>query len=332
MGQVARKFKYLGILVYALVMVNFIYFGTAVGAEKEFPIRPVELIVPTPPGGGVDILSRFLADAVEPLFGQRLVVINKPGGSGTLGINMIIKAKPDGYTLGCLWPAPLTMVPYLMKISYTVEDLSYITLLTRGLSMFCVRSEFPAKNAGEFFEYARRNPGKLAYASDGIGGAFHFIGERVFQAMGVKLRPVPYSGAGESLKALLGGHVEVAGLSFSTAAPHMKAGTVRAIFLTRKERVKELPEVASISDLGHPEIEAGGVWRGIVGPKGIPADRFAILEKAFRQAVQTDKMRGNVEKLGETVEASSGKEFENIVRLEAAENAIIAKQIGLTPK
>jgi tripartite-type tricarboxylate transporter receptor subunit TctC len=328
----SKKFGYLGVLACAFVL-SAVAFGAAdkAAAQEKFPARAIEVIVPAPPGGGTDILSRILADAAEPFLGQKVVVINKSGGSGTIGVNAVVQAKPEGYELGCFWNAPLTMVPHVLKVAYTLDDFSYITQVSEGPMIFCVRSEFPAKTAEEFFEYARKNPGKLTYASDGVGNLVQFSGERVFHAEKVKLRMVPYGGAGESIKALLGGHVDVYGGSVPPAMPHMKAGTVRAVFVTTKERTAALPDVVAVSDLGHPEI-ATPIWRGIVGPKGLSPERIAILEKAFRQAAQTQKMKEKLMELGEWVVAYTGKHFEEHVRSEAAAMTAVAKELGLAPQ
>lgn len=327
-----RAFGRLGIVLWALLALGLgTGFTDLASAQEKFPARSIEVIVPTPPGGGTDIVTRILAEAAEPNLGQKVVVINKPGGSGSVGLNFIAQAKPDGYTLGGLWGAPVTMVPHVIKVSFTLDDFTYITQIGKYSSIFCVRSEFPAKTAKEFFEYAAKNPGKLTYANDGIGNSIHFSGERVFLALKVKLRPIPYGGAGESIKALLGGHVDIYGGSIPPALPHIKAGTVRPLFVTTRERVDLLPDVPGVADLGHPELDTP-IWRGILGPKGIPADRVTILERAFREAARSEKFQNQMKELAEFIVASSGKEFEQMVRAEAAAMAAIAKQIGLGQK
>ena len=330
MKRESKRFRYLGFLI-CVFLLSAVGLEVMAGAEEKFPTRPLEIIMPTGPGGGADTTLRIVVDAIEPFLGQKAVVINKPGASGIIGTNVIIGAKPDGYTLGCLWNGPLTTVRHVMKVSYKIDDFSYITQIVKGSGLWCVRSEFPAKNAEEFFEYAKKNPGKLTYGVDGIGGFHHLSGERIFHAMKVKLRPIPYADAGDNLKALLGGHVDVVGIVSNIALPHIKAGTIRGIFVTSRERIKEVPEAVGVSELGHPEAETL-LLRGIVGPKGIPADRLAILEMAFRQAALTDKVKERLEKMGDTVVASTGKQFEELVRSEAAAMAIIAKEIGLAPK
>lgn len=323
------KLRYFGVLV----CVFFLFAAglqTGAGAGEKFPKKSVKLIVPTPPGGGTDIMSRILADAAEPFLGQKLVVINKPGGSGTVGINVIVKARADGYTLGSLWNSPLTMVPHVLKVPYTLDDLTFITQLTKGAMLFAVRSEFPAKTAEEFFEYVRKTPG-LTYAGDGVGNTAHFSWEKISQVKNAKLRLVPYGGAGESIKALLGGHVDIYCGSVPPALSHIKAGKVRAILVTTKGRVPVLPKAAGVSDLGHPEA-ATILWRGIIGPKGIPTDRIEILGKALRQGAQSQKMKDLMRKKGEEIVASSAKDFEELVRSEFAANAAVAKRLGLAPK
>ncbi len=304
---------------------------TGANAQGKFPTRPIEVIVPLAAGSGTDNMTRILSDAATPFLEQKLVVINKSGGSGTIGMSAVAQAKADGYTLGCTWCAPLTMVPHVLKVSYTLDDFTYITLAARGPFIFCVRPEFPAKNAQEFFEYVKEHPGKFTYTTEGVGNTLHFAGERIFQAMKVKLRPIPFSGAGDQAKALLGGHADIYAGSLPAILPHIKAGKVRPLFVTTKERNKELPEVPSVTDLGHPEAETAN-WRGVIGPKGIPADRLAVLEKALRQAAQSEKMKTILDQLGETAVGSSGKEFEEQVRTDAASLAIVAKVLGLTPK
>lgn len=306
-------------------------FEKAFGADK-FPSKPLEMIVPSHPGGGTDILARLLIESAEPFLGQKIVVVNKPGASSTIGATELVKARPDGYTLMCAHNASLTMAPHVIKIGYTLDDFSYISWITKGALLFAVRADSPYKTAEDVFDFASKNPGKLVYAGEGIGDTAHFSGEKVFQAKKVKLRLVPYGGSGESIKALLGGHVDLYGGSVLAAYPHIKAGKVRGIFVTTAERNPMLPEVPAIKDLGMPAESKTVLWRGIFGPKGIAADRLATLEKAFQQAAKTEKVRSILEKQGEEPVGSTGKEFEDLIRSEAAANSAVAKQLGLSPK
>jgi tripartite-type tricarboxylate transporter receptor subunit TctC len=300
-------------------------------AAETFPARPVELIVPYPPGGGTDIVARLIGEAAEPFLKQKAVVINKPGGSGTIGLTLVTEARPDAYTLACISNAPLTMAPNVLRVTFTPDNFSYITMLAKGAQVFAVRTDFPAKTAAEFFDLVGKNPGKYTYAGDGVGNIVHYSGERVFQPLKLKLRFVPYGGGGETIKAVLGGHVDVYGGSVPVVMPHIKAGKIRPLFVTTKERVDSLPETPGTGELGGGAAETA-FWRAILGPKGLPADRVTVLEKAFQQAVQTPKVKAQLAELGEAPELQAGKAFEQHVRQETAEMAAAAKQLGLSPK
>ncbi len=305
--------------------------GEVFAQEKKFPTRSIELIVATPPGGGNDISARLLSEVMSPALGQKIVISNKPGASQTLGTNETTKAKADGHTILILSNAPLTMAPYVLKVPYSLDDLSYIAWVNKGAIVISVNSDSPIKTAEELFVYAKNNPRKLTYGGDGIGNIGQFAGEKVFYQKGSTFRFVPYNGSGDVVKAILGGHIDVAGSSLMSIMPHIKSGKVRPLFVTTAERVKSLPNVPGTVDLGLPDA-ATNVWRGILGPKGIPADRLAILEKAFQDACLSPKVKEFFEQQGDEAVGGPGKEFEKMVRAEAKGNAIIAKQIGLSPQ
>ncbi len=305
--------------------------NSALAQDKKFPTRSIELIVATPPGGGNDISARLLAEVMSPALGQKIVIVNKPGASQTLGTNETVRAKPDGHTILILSNAPLTMAQFVIKVPYSLDDLSYIAWINKGAIVVAVNSESPIKTADELFDSARKNPGKMTYGGDGIGNIGQFAGEKVFIRKGAKFRFVPYGGSGDVVKAILGGHINVAGASILSIMPHIKSGKVRPLFVTTEHRLKLLPNIPGTADLGLPDA-ATNVWRGILGPKGIPPERQAILEKAFQEASVSAKVKEFFEQQGDEAVGASGKDFEKMVRAEAAANATIAKQIGLSPQ
>lgn len=297
-------------------------------AAEPFPMRPIELIVPTPAGGGTDLQTRVLAELVEPILGQKLVVINKPGAGGTLGVSAITQSRPDGYTLGSIWISPLTIIPHSSQVPYTPDDYTPISQVMAHTLVFCARPEFPAATGKEFIETLRKSPGKFTYGNDGVGGTVHLAGERIFRVLGVQLRPVPFGGAGETLRAALGGHVDIYGGSIPPILPHVKAGKAKCLLVTSRERAEVLPETASVTDVGAPQA-ATVSWRGIIAPKGLPADRLAILERAFRQAVQSEKFREFAVKEGGKAVGSTAAEFGELIRAEYQAFAQIVKDLGL---
>lgn len=306
-------------------------FGSPVVAQEKFPTGPVSLIVPAAPGGGTDIVARIFAEAIEPFLGQKMVILNKPGAGGSMGLSETAKARPDGYTL-CITPvSTLTMIPHVLKVPYTLDDFSYVAQITQAPIVFCVREDFPAKTPKEFFEYAKNNPGKLTVGMDGIGSIMHICGERVFDAMGVKLKSVHFGGTGEIIKNFLGGHVDVCASSVQPILPHIQSGKVRAVFCSSKDNVDVIPGMATVVDLGVPEAETIS-WRGIFGPKGIPADRIAILEQAFLKAAETNMVKDNPAlspKTGEKLIHVAGKPFEQKVRGEFSNLEKVMKNLNV---
>ena len=178
-------------------------------AQDSFPERPIQMIIPAPAGGGTDIVLRTLALSAEPFLGQKVIVINKAGGAGAAGMEVIIKSKPDGYTVGGVWNAPLTIGPHMFAKTYEKDDYAMVSLSSQTPGVFCVRKDFPANNGKEFIEYLRAHPNKLTYGNDGVGGTLHLAAERIFGALGVKARPIPFAGANENLNTLLTGSTDI---------------------------------------------------------------------------------------------------------------------------
>lgn len=319
-------------LVTILVVALACGLAAPAGAADPFPTKPIELIVPTPPGGGTDITARLLAEVAEPLLGQKVVVVNKPGGSGSVGISLLTRARPDGYTLAFVWNAPLTIVPHTLDVGYTLDALTPISQSTGGTPLiFCAKPDFPAKDGKEFLEHLRQNPDRYTYGNDGVGATVQLAGERVFRAVGIKVRPVPFGGAGETLKAFLGGHVDIYGGSIPPVVGHVKDGKMKCLLATAVKRNPALPGTTSLGELGLGA-KASDLWRGVIGPKGLPADRVAFLEKAFRQAAQTPKFREALVARGEQGIGSTAGEFRKLIATEFAEHDEIIQGLGLKKK
>jgi len=306
----------------------------ALAADEKFPTRPINLIVNAGPGGGTDIVARIFAEALETSLGQKVVVLNKGGAAGTIGVNETAKARPDGYTLLIAPVSPFTMVPHVLQVPYTLKDFTYVTQITEAPLIYAVRSDFPAKTGKEFFDYLRKNPGKLTIGADGYGSIMHFAGARIFHAMGVKLRAVHFGGTGEIVKAFLGGHVDVCSGTVQALLSHVEAGKVRPLFSSIRDKVDIMPGMASVTELGIPEAETLS-WRGIFGPKGIPEDRVAVLASAFKKAAEDTRVKGNPylsPKTGEKLVHLEGKPFEEKVRAEQEAISKVIKQLDLGPK
>lgn len=320
--------KYLSMLAIALGMSAI---ALSAGAQEKFPSRPIEMVIPTAAGGGTDIAYRMLAELVEPILGQKVVIVNKPGGGGYVGMAAIIQAKPDGYTIGGLWNAPLTMSPHMLPAPYSPGDYAAITLSTWAPTVLCVKAAFPAADGKAFIEELRKNPGKYTYGNDGVGGTLHLATERIFMKLGVKAQAVPFNGAGETLKAFLGDHIHIYGGSIAPVQPYLKNASAKCLIVSAAERNAGVPDASSLTDLGIPE-ESTVLWRGVIAPKALPADRIAVLQKAFAEAALSEKFKKFMESRGEEAKGSSPAEFRKLIDGEYAAMGKVMASIGLTKK
>jgi tripartite-type tricarboxylate transporter receptor subunit TctC len=297
-------------------------------AEQKFPSRPIQMVIPTAPGGGTDISLRMLASLAEPILGSRIVIVNKTGGDGTVGMAAITEAKPDGYTIGGLWNAPLTMTPHMFAVPYKPTSYVAISHATSAPLVFCTKKDFPAGDGKEFIAELKKQPDKYTYGDDGVGGTVQLSAERIFAAVGVKARAVPFAGAGETLKTFLGGDIDIYGGSIPPILPYVKQGDVKCLLLTSADRSEALPQASSLTDLGIPDV-ATVLWRGIIAPLGLPPDRLATLEHAFEQAAKNEKFQKFMESRGEEAIGSDSAAFRKLIDGEYAALGKVMANLGL---
>lgn len=317
--------KQLSVLAFALGVTAM---ALGADAQEKYPIRPIEMVIPTAAGGGTDIAFRMLAEIIEPILGQKVVIVNKPGGGGYVGMASIIQAKPDGYTIGGLWNAPLTMSPHMLPAPYSPNDYTAVTLATWAPTVLCVKAAFPANDGKSLIEELRKNPGKYTYGNDGVGGTLHLATERIFMKLGAKAQAVPFNGAGETLKAFLGDHINIYGGSIAPVQPYLKDASAKCLIVSAAERNAGVPGASSLTDLGIPE-ESTVLWRGVIAPKTLPADKVAVLQKAFAEAAQTERFKKFMESRGEEAKGSSAAEFRKLIDSEYAAMGKVMASIGL---
>lgn len=297
-------------------------------AWAGYPEKPIEMIVPSPPGGGTDIAIRLLAELTEPFLKQKVVVINKPGGGGTVGVSLLTQAKPDGYTVGGVWNSPLTASPHTLSVAFTPDDYQPILQISSAAYVLCAAPDFPANNGRELIEELKKNPGKYTFGNDGVGGTMQLAGERIFKALGVKVRPVPFGGAGETAKNFLGGHVTFYGGSIPPIMPHIKAGKAKALLLTSAADNEALPTASGLKALGIPQEETV-LWRTIIAPKGLPAEVLKSLEAAFRQGASEPRFKEFLTAQGEELVIAGPAEVNRLIREEYKALGEVAKDLGL---
>jgi tripartite-type tricarboxylate transporter receptor subunit TctC len=261
-------------------------FGAAAAASTtDYPDRPIRVLVSVPAGGGVDTVTRIVTDKMRPALGQPLIVENKPGVSGSLAAETVFKAEPDGYTLLASQPAPITTAPFLYKsLNYVPAELIPVAIMSHVPNVVLVRKDFPAKTVAELIAYAKANPGKINYASQGIGTTSHTTAELFQSITGTKLTHVPYKGTAPAVNDLLAGNVDLMFNELATSLELHKSGRARILAVTVKERVPSLPDIPTLEEVGvHGCIS--DTWHALTAPPKTPPEIVGKLNAAANAAM-----------------------------------------------
>ena len=291
----------------------------------------IKLIVPTAPGGGTDGYFRVLAKGAEPYLKEPLVIVNVPGAGGTIGVAQMVRSAPDGQTLAAVWLGPVTVSPHTMKVPYTPNDYVPIIQLTSAPYVMCVHPDFPATEGKSFIEELRKNPDKYTYGDDGAGGPGQLATERIFRAMKVRARDIPFKGAGETLVAFLGHHIDIYVGSVPPVLQHAQAGNAKCVLLTSAERIAALPSASSLRDLGIPDEELI-LWRAVLAPKGTPPPKIAELEALFERAANAPATKKFLDDAGEQLLIRKGPALRQYIDKEYEALGKLAKALNLSPQ
>jgi tripartite-type tricarboxylate transporter receptor subunit TctC len=301
------------------------------GATSIVLADPIKLIVPTAPGGGTDGYFRVLAKEAIPGIKDPLVVVNVPGAGGTIGVAQMVHSSPDGQTLAAVWLGPVTVSPHTMKVQYTPNDYIPVIQLTSAPYVFCVHPDFPAAEGKSFIEELRKNPDKYTYGDDGIGGPGQLAAERIFRAMKVKARDIPFKGAGETLTAFLGKHIDIYVGSVPPILQHAQSGNANCVLLSSADRIASLPAASSLRDLGIPDEELI-LWRGVLAPKGTPPAKIAELEAGFEKAANAPATRKFLDDAGEQLLIRKGPALRQYIDTEYEALGRLARALNLSPQ
>ncbi len=262
--------------------------------QADYPNRPIKIIVCLPPGGGVDTVTRIISDKLQHRLGQTVVIENKGGQSGNIGAEAVFTAEPDGYTLLASQPAPITTNPLLYKsMSFDPAQFTPVAVMTAIPNTLTVRSDFPAKTVQEFIAYAKANPGKISYASQGNGTTSHLTGVMFEQATGTKLLHVPYRGTAPAINDLMGGHVDVLFNELATSMEMHKGGRARILAVTTPQRVPELPDIPTMQEAGLAGF-VSDTWNAISAPPKTPAPIVAKLNAAINAVLAAPEMQAQM--------------------------------------
>jgi len=300
-------------------------------AQEPYPSRPISLVVPFPPGGVADLTARPVAAAMEKALRQPVGVVNKTGAAGAVGMQFVATSKPDGYTL-LLALSSISIIPEADKLfgrppAFTVDQFAPVALISADPTILAVRTESPWKTAKQFIEDAKKRPNQISYSSSGIYGTLHMAMELLSHGAGIKLRHVPYAGAGPALTALLGGHVDALASGPSVVLPQIKAGKLRALAGWGDKRVASLPDVPTFKELGYPEAEFY-IWAGLFAPKGTPEPALRTLREAARAGVADPDFKSAMDKLDTPIAFKQGEEFQKFFEADARRLADGVRKVG----
>ena len=304
-------------------------FTATAQAEAAYPSRPIKLIVPFPAGGGTDIIAREVANKVATQQGWTIIVDNKPGSGGNLGVDAAAKSAPDGYTLVLGQTSNLAINPTLYsKLPYNPEkDLAPIGLVASAPLVLVVSSSSSFKTLADVVAAAKAKPSALNYASSGSGTVAHLATEQFQKTAGVKFTHVPYKGAAQGVTDLIGGQIEMYMSSIPTLIGHIKGGKMRALAVTSLKRTDDLPNVPTIAESGYKGFEAV-TWFGVAGPAGMPKEAIAKLNAAFNKALETPDVRKKLVDQGADVLGGTPEKFASLIHEDIARWGQIVKDSG----
>jgi len=306
--------------------------AAAIAFAADYPDHPIRVIVSVPAGGGVDTVTRIVTDKMRAELGQPVVVENKPGVSGSLAAETVSKADPDGYTLLASQPAPITTALFLYKsLNYTPADLVPVAIMSHVPNVVLVRKDFPAKTVQELIAYAKANPGKINYASQGVGTTSHTTAELFQSITGTKLTHVPYKGTAPAVNDLLAGNVDLMFNELATSIELHKSGQARILAVTVKDRVPALPDIPTLEEVGvHGCIS--DTWHAITAPPKTPPEIVAKLNAAANAAMRDPGLREHFAALSIGPGGGTPAEASAFVKEETQRWGDVIRKAGIEPE
>jgi tripartite-type tricarboxylate transporter receptor subunit TctC len=300
-----------------------------VTAQGAYPTRPVRLIVPFAPGGGTDITARAVAVRLTESFGQSVVVDNRPGANGTIGVDFASKAVPDGYTICMISSSHSVNVALYPKLPYDLlKDLTAITQLTSQPYAMIIHPSVPAKSVKEFIAYAKTRPGAINYGSSGTGGIAHLGGAWLGAIAGISMVHVPYKGGALALTDMIAGNIQMQLGTLTLSGPHIKAGRLRALAVTTPKRWPGTPELPTMQEAGVPGF-AITQWYGLITSSKTPRPLIDKLNKEIVRILQLPDVKEKMAADGADAVGNTPEEFNAHIRAEVAKYGKLVKEVGL---
>lgn len=298
---------------------------------QSYPVKPIRLVVPYPPGGGSDLIARSMAQTLSEKFGQSVIVDNRSGATGMIGTDIAAKSPPDGYTVlvGSVAEVALNVAVY-SKMPYNPErDFAPVTLVAVSPLVLAVHPSLPARNVKEFIALAKKQPGEIGYATAGTGSPHHIAGEWTKLLAKIDIIHVSYKGGGPQLVDLMGGHVHSGFLALPVVAPHLKSSKLRGLAVTSAKRSPAIPHVPTLDESGLQGLDVSQWW-GVLVPTGTPRDVIAKLHAEFIEIVKLPAIRARMAELGAESVGSGPEQFGEFIRAEIAKYRRIVKEAKIT--
>ena len=315
----------------AVAAASVLFAGTAgAQAPAAWPSRPITMVVPFAPGGIADITGRPLAQAMTRTLGQPIVIENRPGAGGGVGMVHVARQKPDGYTL-LMALSSIVTIPEADRVngrapSYQMKEFTPVALVSADPTVLIVRADSPWKTVADLMKDARSRPGKITYASSGIYGTLHVAVEMLAQSAGAQLLHVPFGGGGPAMSALLGGQVEVTAQAPGVASPHVKAGKVRLLGSWGGQRLKAFPDLPTMREAGY-EAEFY-IWSGVFAPAALPAEVLSRVRGSVKEAVADAGFIKAMSAMETPIMHLQGAEFDDFLQRDSKRLAEVIRRMG----
>lgn len=325
--QVALRTAILSVAICASV-------GLLQGASAQpYPTKPIRVVVPYPPGGAGDTVARAIGQKLGEFFGQPVIVDNRPGAQTVIGADIVSRSAPDGYTLLLTFNAHHILPFFSKNVPFdSVRDFTPVVVVARAPNVVAVHPSLPVTSMRELVEYARKNPGKLNYATPGAGTSDHLAGELLRIIAKIDLVHVPYKGGSPALNDLLGGQIQMGILVISTVLPHARSGKVRALGVIEDTRAKAAPEIPTIAEAGIAGYAVPDTWVGFLGPAGLPSSIVSRFHEAVTKTIAVAEVRSRLEASGFEVAPKTPEEFAVAIARSVQVYRKITTDAGIRPE
>ena len=306
-------------------------FASCVHAQPApaYPTKPIRFVVPFPPGGTTEIQARRLAEMLRQRVGQPVIIDNRPGANGSIGMGIAAKAAADGYTIILANVGNWAVHPHLYKLDYDViRDFAPVIHVATSPGIVIVNPAVPVKSVQDLVALAKQKPGQLNYGSNGAGGFSHLAGELFGSMTGTRMTHIPYKGAAPVLTDLIGGHIQLSFNSVVPSLPHVKAGRLRALAATGATRIALLPDLPTVAESGVPGYEAA-TWSAIAAPARTPRAIVERLNREFAAILDSNEMREMARAEGSVINSGTPEQFQKFLKAEHAKYGKLVKEAGI---